>query len=51
MRERNVPRMTLAELAHVAQPKGDEYRWIKQEQQKERAAEAAKAAEASRLRR
>jgi len=51
VRERNTPAMTLAELARVAQTKGDEFRWLRSEQQKERAEEARKAAEASRLRR
>jgi len=51
LRERNKPGMTLAELSRIAQTRGDEYRWMKAAQQKERAEEAAKLAEATRLRR
>jgi len=51
LRERNIPGMTLAELSRIAQTRGDEYRWIQAAQQKERAEEAAKRAEATRLRR
>ena len=51
VRERNTPAMTLAELARIAQTKGDEYRWIMLEQRKEREKEAKKAAEATRPRR
>jgi len=51
VRERNTPAMTLAELARLAQTKGDKFRWLRAEQQKERAEEARKASEASRLRR
>jgi len=42
--ERNTPAMTLAELARLAQTKGDEFRWLRSEQQKERAEEARQAA-------
>jgi len=51
LRERNKPGMTLAELSRIAQTRGDEYRWMKAAQQKERAEEAAKLAEETRLRR
>ena len=51
LRERNKPGMTLAELSRIAQTRGDEYRWMQAAQQKERAEEAAKLAEATRLRR
>ncbi|GAB0489613.1 hypothetical protein MMPV_000838 [Pyropia vietnamensis] len=50
VRERNTPSMTLAELARIAQTKGDEYRWIVSDQRREREKEA-RIAEASRLRR
>lgn len=50
VRERNTPGMTLAELARVAQTKGEEYRWIVSDQRKEREKET-KSAEATRLRR
>jgi len=50
VRERNTPAMTLAELSRLAQTKGDEFRWLRAEQQKVRAEEARKTAEASRLR-
>ena len=51
LRERNKQGMTLAELSRIAQTRGDEYRWIQAAQQNERAEEAAKPAEATRLRR
>ncbi|GAB0498123.1 hypothetical protein MMPV_009464 [Pyropia vietnamensis] len=50
VRERNTPSMTLAELARIAQTKGDEYRWIVSDQRREREKEA-RIAEASHLRR
>lgn len=50
VRERNTQSMTLAELARVAQTKGEEYRWIVSDQRKEREKES-KSAEATRLRR
>lgn len=50
VRERNTPTMTLAELARIAQTKGDEYRWLVSEQRKEREKEV-KGMEASRFRR
>jgi len=34
VRERNTPAMTLSELARLAQTKGDEFRWLRSEQQK-----------------
>ncbi|GAB0498452.1 hypothetical protein MMPV_009796 [Pyropia vietnamensis] len=40
VRERNTPSMTLAELARIAQTKGDEYRWIVSDQRREREKEA-----------
>jgi len=46
VRERNTPAVTLAELARLAQTKGDEFRWLLSEQQKERAEKACKASEA-----
>jgi len=51
LRERNEPGMTSAKWCRIAQTRGDEYRWMQAEQQKERAEEAAKLAEAARLRR
>jgi len=51
LRERNKPGIILAELARIAQTRGDEYRWMQAAEQKERAEEAAKLAEATRLRR
>jgi len=51
LRERNKIGMTLAELSRIAQTRGDEYRWMQAAQQKERAEEAAKLAEATHLRR
>lgn len=50
-RERNTPTMSLAELARLAKTKGDEYRWMINEQRKERQEESKKAADESRLRR
>jgi len=50
-RERNTPGMTMAELARVAQTKGDEYRWLRLEQLKERTKEREVLAEETRLRR
>jgi len=49
--ERNTPAMTLAELACLAQTKGDEFRWLSSEQQKERAEKARKAGKARSIRR
>jgi len=51
VRERNTPGMTMAELARVAQTKGDEYRWLRLEQHKERTKEREALAEEARLRR
>jgi len=51
IRERNRPGMTFAELSRIAQTRGDEYSWMQAAQQKERAEEAAKLEEATRLRR
>jgi len=39
VRERNTPGMTMAELARVAQTKGDEHRWLRLEQLEERTKE------------
>jgi len=39
VRERNTPGMTIAELARVAQNKGDKHRWLRFEQLKERTKE------------
>jgi len=49
--ERNTPGMTMAELARVAQTKGDEHRWLRLEQLKERTKERKVLAEEARLRR
>jgi len=43
--------MTMAELARVAQTKGDEHRWIRLEQLKERTTEREALVEEARLRR
>jgi len=51
VRERNTPGMTMAELARVAQTKGDEHRWLRLEQHKEGTKEREVLAEAARLRR
>ena len=51
VRERNTPGMTMAELARVAQTKGDEHRWLRLEQHKERTKERELLAEEARLRR
>jgi len=51
VRERNTPGMTMAELARVAQTKGDEHRWLRLEQLKERTKEREVLAEKARLRR
>jgi len=51
VRERNTPGMTMAELARVAQTKGDKHRWLRLEQHKERAKEREALAEKARLRR
>ncbi|GAB0497436.1 hypothetical protein MMPV_008769 [Pyropia vietnamensis] len=48
VRERNTPSLTLAELARIAQTKGDEYRWLREEQCKASALEYKRLAEASR---
>jgi len=50
VRERNTPGMTMAELARVAQIKGDEHRWLRFEQLKERTKEREALAEEARLR-
>ena len=51
VRERNTPDMTVAELARVSQPQGDEHRWLRLEQLKERTKEREVPAEEARLRR
>jgi len=51
VRERNTPGMTMAELARVARTKGDEHRWLRLEQHKERTKEREALAEETRLRR
>jgi len=51
VRERTTPGMTMAELARVAQTKGDEHLWLKLEQLKERTKEREVLAEEARLRR
>jgi len=50
VRERNTPGMTMAEVARVAQAKGDEHRWLRPEQLKERTKEREVLAEEARLR-
>jgi len=50
-RERNTPGMTMAELARVAQTKGEEHRWLRLEHLKERKKEREMLAEEARLRR
>jgi len=42
VRERNTPTLSLAELARIAEVKGDEYRWSLAEQHKEREKEGRK---------
>jgi len=51
VRERNTPGMTMAELARVAQTKGDGHRWLRLEQLEERSKEREVLAEEARLRR
>jgi len=51
VRERNTPGMNMAELARVAQTKGDEHRWLRLEQHKQRTKEREALAEEARLRR
>jgi len=51
VRKRNTPGMTMAEFARVAQTKGDEHRWLRLEQLKERTKEREVLAEEARLRR
>ena len=51
VRERNTPGMTMAELARVAHTKGDEHRWLRLEQRKERTEEQEVLAEEMKLRR
>ena len=51
VRERNTPGMIMAELARVAQTKGDAHRWLRLEQHKERTKEREALAEEARLRR
>ena len=51
VRERNTPGMTMAEVARVAQTKGDEHRWLRLQQLKERTKEREVLAEEARLRR
>jgi len=50
VRERKTPGMTMAELARVAQTKGDKHRWLRLEQHKERTKEREALAEEARLR-
>ena len=47
--EQNIPGMTMAELARVAQTRGDEHRWLRLEQHKERTEEREALAEEARL--
>jgi len=51
VRERNTPGMNMAELARVAQTKGDELRWLRLELLKDRTKELEGLAEEARLRR
>jgi len=51
VRERSTPGMTMAQLARVAQTKGDEHRWLRLEQHKERTKEREALAEEAQLRR
>ena len=51
LRERSTPGMNMAELARVGQTKGDEHRWLRLEQRKERTKEREVLAEETRLRR
>jgi len=51
VRERNTPGKTMVELARVSQTKGDEHRWLRLEQLKERTKEREVLAEEARLRR
>jgi len=51
LRGRNTPGMTMAELARVAHTKGDEHRWLRLEQHKERTKEREALAVEARLRR
>jgi len=51
VRERNTPGMTMVEVARVAQTKGDEHRWLRLEQLKERTHDGEVFAEEARLRR
>jgi len=50
VRERNTPGMTMAELARVAQTKGDENRWLRLEQDMQRTKKREVLAEETRLR-
>jgi len=50
VRQRNTPGMTMAELARVAQTKGDEHRWLRLENLKERTKEREALAEEAQLR-
>jgi len=49
VRERNTPGMTMAELARVAQTKGNQHRWLRFEKLKERTEEREVFAEEARL--
>jgi len=51
VRERNTPGMTVADLARVAQTKGNEHRWLRLEKLKERTKEREVHAEEAPLRR
>jgi len=51
VREQNTPGMAMAELARVAQTKGDERRWLRLEQRKERTKEREVLGEETQLRR
>jgi len=51
VRERKTSGMTMAELARFAQTKGDEFRWLRLEQLKERTKKQKALAEEARLRR
>jgi len=50
VRERNTPGMTMAEFARIAQTKGDEHRWLRLEQLKQRTKKQEVLAEEARLR-
>jgi len=49
-RQRNTPGMTMAEFARVVQTKGDEHRWLRLKQRKERTKEREALTEEAQLR-